>query len=781
MTLAEFRKRYPQYNDIPDGELAERLHRKYYFEMSFEEFARRIGYTPPVSGPIYVQERRSREGFGLALPCSLLLYAAIISVLISLPPVPPQLSLGMDSTPEMDVFPVYLAVQAVEKDAPLRFSPSDLLRPPLVAPHPTSSGLSDERESARAETETPKPPRPAAVASRPAKSQIASARDPGETQGPKAAVPVPIERVSPKTPPKAERSEVSSGPEPAVPTHAPRVRPPVSKTAALSKSKATLAGEHPSGKAFTTGAPTQEPARRSPKSAAHPTPPRPPAKRQAAREEIKTPKPSRSAAIPSPPAESQIASDRSLTQPKAGSQGTRTADRASRKPSTASAPTQEAAQRPVIPAGSSKIPERESLPKEWVRAPHPIPRDTEGAPRTQTHAATAPPAPAAARPAHPVRGAISAEGGTPLFPRPGRVLAAVPTAPSGTPLESHVEPRPGKLLVRLEGPRPWVTESETGTVSGKIVGGLPMRLVLYVNDTIREVVNNEGSFQANVSLQRGLNHIRVVATDWQGTESEDTITVEHIPPRVPNGIAITRPRDGHTLTPDVPPVIQVEGQVEDRDVRTVRLVVNGRRIAVPVHDGRFRKAIPVLEPVVRLWAELPRKRGPPLRSQALTVRAPPRSPSLGFILMDWPQGVVGNGVEVSATWRARPERLDSPVQSVPLKVLGAQPNGAPPEVFYIRALKPGVYTFVLKASEVWASGVRPTLYLPGAGQLNPRNLKSFSLMGTGKVVLARVLLPQGVLWEQDEWFTGQSISADTTTKFRLPDGIVWKEREGNPF
>lgn len=697
MTLAEFRKRYPQYNDVPDGELAERLHRKYYFEMSFEEFARRIGYTPPVSGPIYVQERRSRTGFLLALPCSLLLYAAIISVFLPLPPVPPQLSLEMDSMPSMDVFPVYLAVQAVEKDAPLRFSPSDLLRPPLVATHPTSSGLSDERESARAETETPKPPRPAAVASRPAKSQIASARDPGETQGPKAAVPVPVERVSPKTPPKAERSEVSSGPEPAVPTHAPRVRPPVSKTTALSKSKATLAGEHPSGKAFTTGAPTQE-----------------------------------------------------------------------------------AAQRSVIPAGSSKIPERESLPKEWVRAPHPIPRDTEGAPRTQTHAATAPPAPAAARPAHPVRGAISAEGGTPLFPRPGRVLAAVPTAPIGTSLESHVEPRPGKLLVRLEGPRPWVTESETGTVSGKIVGGHAARLVLYVNDTSREVVNNEGSFQAYVSLQRGLNHIRVVATDWQGTESEDTITVEYITPAVPNGIAITRPRDGHTLTPDVPPVIQVEGQVEDRDVRTVRLVVNGRRIAVPVHDGRFRKAIPVLERVVRLWAELPRKRGPPLRSQALTVRAPPRSPSLGFILMDWPQGVVGNGVEVSATWRARPESLDSPVQSVPMKVLGAQPNGAPPEVFYIRALKRGVYTFVLKASEVWASGVRPTLYLPGAGQLDPRNLKSFSLMGTGKVVLARVLLPQGVLWEQDEWFTGQSISADTTTKFRLPDGIVWKERKGNP-
>jgi hypothetical protein len=399
MTLAEFRKRYPQYNDIPDQELAERLHRKYYFELSFEEFARRIGYTPPVSGPIYVQERRPRAGFRLVLPSSVLLYAAIIALfIIPLRLVPPHLSPETDSMPSTDVFPVYLAVQPVEKDSPLRFSPSDLLRPPLVATHPTSSGLSDERKGAMTETETPKLPQPAAVGSDPAESQIVSGPDPGEMQGPKTAVQVPVERVSPKTPPKAERGDVSSGSESAVPTDAPRARPPVSKTAALSKGKATLEGEHPS-----------------------------------------------------------------------------------RKPSTASAPTQEAAQRPVIPAGSSKIPEPESLPEERVPAPHAIPRDTEGALRTQTHAATAPPAPVA-RPANPVRGGISAEGGKPLFPRPGRVLAAAPTAPIGTSLKSHVEPRPGKMLVRLEGPRPWVTESEVETVSGKIVGGHAARLVLYVND-----------------------------------------------------------------------------------------------------------------------------------------------------------------------------------------------------------------------------------------------------------------------------------------------------------
>ena len=43
----------------------------------------------------------------------------------------------------------------------------------------------------------------------------------------------------------------------------------------------------------------------------------------------------------------------------------------------------------------------------------------------------------------------------------------------------------------------------------------------------------------------------------------------------------------------------------------------------------------------------------------------------------------------------------------------------------------------------------------------------------------RWLLPQGILWEQEDWFTGRSESADTITKFRLPDGVTWTERKAN--
>ncbi len=358
------------------------------------------------------------------------------------------------------------------------------------------------------------------------------------------------------------------------------------------------------------------------------------------------------------------------------------------------------------------------------------------------------------------------------LPPPGTLMAASGAShriPPGSPAGRGF----GRLTVRLDGPRSRVTNHEIETVSGKILGGVPVQLALYVNGTAAEVVDDDGSFEASVSLRRGLNHLRAVAKDWRGIETDDTIAVKYVPPPVPNGIAITSPPDGHTLPPDTPPAILVEGQVEDWDVSTLWLVANNRRIAVYAHNGRFRKALPLLEPVLHMWAELPPNGGPPHRSRTVTVRAPSSSRSHALLLLEWPEGVVGHQVEVEATWRASPERLDVPIRSVPMKVFGSPPKDSLPEIFSLR-MKPGVYTFVLRARGMSASGVRATLVLPEGGHLEGQPV---SLNGTREVVLAKVLLPQGVLWGDDGWFTGQSESADSVTKFRFPEGISWTERK----
>ena len=363
------------------------------------------------------------------------------------------------------------------------------------------------------------------------------------------------------------------------------------------------------------------------------------------------------------------------------------------------------------------------------------------------------------------------------LPSPGTVMAAS-GAPDRIPPGSPAGRGFGRLAVRLDGPRSRVTDHEIEAVSGKILGGVPVQLALYVNGMEREVVAAAGSFEVSVSLRRGLNHLRAVAKDWRGIETEDTIAVKYVPPPVPNGIAIISPEDGYTLPPDAPPVIVVEGQVEDWDVSTVWLVANDRRIAVRAHDGRFRKALPLLDPVIHVWAELPPNGKPPQRSQGVTVHAGSASPSHGLLLVDWPQGVASDQVKVKATWRAHPERLDVPIRTVPLRAFGASTRDSLPEIFTLR-MKPGVYTFLLRARAVSTGNVRPILYLPEAGHLKARELRMVSLNGTGEVVLAKILFPQGVLWEQDEWFTGQSESADTVTKFRFPEGISWTERKAD--
>lgn len=46
-TLAEVRQKYPQYADMPDDKLADALHQKFYSDLSFDDFSKRIGYQSP--------------------------------------------------------------------------------------------------------------------------------------------------------------------------------------------------------------------------------------------------------------------------------------------------------------------------------------------------------------------------------------------------------------------------------------------------------------------------------------------------------------------------------------------------------------------------------------------------------------------------------------------------------------------------------------------------------------------------------------------------------------
>jgi len=369
-----------------------------------------------------------------------------------------------------------------------------------------------------------------------------------------------------------------------------------------------------------------------------------------------------------------------------------------------------------------------------------------------------------------------------------RPVEPVPAAASRTPANEAAEKaRPasplglglGSVRVTLDGPKERVTNWPTETISGKLSGGPADQVMLFVNGIPITVSPQKRAFEVSVPLKPGSNNLRVIASGPSGPETEDRITVEYVTPATSNGIVLVTPSDGLTLGAEDPPVVVVEGQVDDPSIGTGWIVANDRRVPVSIRDGRFRHILVLSEPELRLWVETPANGSAPRRSQAVTVHRVGTAVPTGILVVQWPRGMQASDVEVSATWRAQADRIDAVAQTVTLPALAKPSDGTPTDVFYLKGLKPGVYTLAVRFRGAVPPGdVLSTFYLPDQTGFTVRPLPPTRLNG-GRTVLAKVLLPYGVLWSQDNWFSGVSESVDTVTKFRVPEGISWVERKAD--
>ena len=239
----------------------------------------------------------------------------------------------------------------------------------------------------------------------------------------------------------------------------------------------------------------------------------------------------------------------------------------------------------------------------------------------------------------------------------------------------------------------------------------------------------------------------------------------------PGGISITAPLNGHRVGHDEPPVIVVRGRVDDRSATAVVVWVNDLRITAPVVAGMFEAVVPGVESVVKLRAEVAGSANPK-RSQEVVVHVDAASVPTAVLLFDWGRAASPPELDVRATWRSRSERTNDPLLPVNVKALPAYSS-----VFFMQNMKPGVYALSLgyRASDVPLSA---TVYLGGGGaKATAKPLRKLKLNGNGRTILARLLLPFNVLWDEDGWFTGRSESSTTVTKFRLPEGVSWVEEK----
>ena len=365
------------------------------------------------------------------------------------------------------------------------------------------------------------------------------------------------------------------------------------------------------------------------------------------------------------------------------------------------------------------------------------------------------------------------------------LLAAAETAPMPTtPPPPFVEPTRDAPLPRQPTTSSANSVPEQDTTSiGDVIPALSSpaepgepnrtRVLTTANDLSQTRPSAEAPPE-KVKIISGTHRARVAAKEL---ETEDS--TRHAP-TAPPAVTLTSPADGLVVTPDDPPVIVVEGRVEDQSTTRVWLVVNDRRIPVEASEGRFRKVLPMTEPALRVWAETAPPDKPADRSQIVMVRAIGQRTPSGLLVMEWPKGTQDLDVEVSALWRPHPDRLDEAAQ--PVRLAGIlRPSGvAARDIFWLRNIRAGVYTMIVRYRGLPRNGeVHPTLYVPDRDGLAERVGQPIRLDGIGKAVLARVLLPQGVLWDQEGWFSGFSESGDTVTKFRFPEGITWVEKKGD--
>jgi hypothetical protein len=332
--------------------------------------------------------------------------------------------------------------------------------------------------------------------------------------------------------------------------------------------------------------------------------------------------------------------------------------------------------------------------------------------------------------------------------------------------------------VALDGPRAKVTEEPTISVSGRVVGGAATSVFFRVNDSSQEVPMDQRRFQASISLTPGPNRITAVAVGPDGLEAEDTVTVDYTPKVVSGGIILSSPPNGLILGPDDAPAVIVEGKTEDLAIDRIWVVVNDRAIEVPVRDGRFRRVVPAFGPVLKLWAESRPSNGAVRRSSVVEVAAPESGPT-ALLVLDWTNGASATQADVRAGWRSAPERIDGPTAAVSVRSIPNSSSNSGVEAVYLRNFKPGVYTFTARLIPPGStSSVRPIVYLSSGGPGAQRVLETVTLDSKGRRVLARILLPHGLLWEDDGW-TGEAESTDTMTKFRAQDGITWVERKAD--
>ncbi|MFC1921405.1 Ig-like domain-containing protein [Chloroflexota bacterium] len=172
------------------------------------------------------------------------------------------------------------------------------------------------------------------------------------------------------------------------------------------------------------------------------------------------------------------------------------------------------------------------------------------------------------------------------------VRATDPAGNTGTSGTITVTVSPTKPGITITQPSSGlITDNASQTVSGTVSGNISA-VNLVTNGTSQTVSVTAGSFTANVTLSEGTNIIVVSAytsghssdSTYLGTSGLVTVTLDTTPPVV----SVDTPASGSVVSSAA---CEVSGTIDDPDVSTANLTLNGTSQLIPVSSGNFSQSV----------------------------------------------------------------------------------------------------------------------------------------------------------------------------------------------
>lgn len=273
-------------------------------------------------------------------------------------------------------------------------------------------------------------------------------------------------------------------------------------------------------------------------------------------------------------------------------------------------------------------------------------------------------------------------------------------------------------------------------------------------------------------------------TPSNGTAAPEAVPIAAPGPTSPPvlDVEITSPRDGARIDITDNAVIDVVGSVDDPAVESATVTLNGYPLTIDVSGGVFQSKVALSAGPNRLKVAMRNAGGLVGESREITVIgvvvprydiqvATTASKSCGPLKSDLRLGMH----PLAQSYSPYKGSVDVPVVRGAEIAAGDSVHGS----LLIKSTERGVYGMTVSRTTnekdaPCAIQAIVTLYEHIPARKRTRTFEIHDLEGS-RWTVTKIMMPEGVFWDDNDYFSGEVEDGRMITKFRQPDGIVWKE------